>query len=96
METVAELLSGRKMLPSEQDELWELDGNPAYDVAKRAMDVLMVLATAPVWLGICFWRLSRAPEFRRTGPVLPNARWAERASISALEISQHAPPSAGV
>ena len=69
VETVAELLSGRKMLPSEQDELWELDGNPAYDVAKRAMDVLMVLATAPVWLGICFL-VGLAVRLNSAGPAL--------------------------
>lgn len=69
VEAVAELLSGRKMLPSEHDQLWELDGNPAYDVAKRAMDVLMVLATAPVWLGVCAM-VSVAVRINSSGPVL--------------------------
>lgn len=69
MEAVAELLSGRKMLPAEHDELWELDGNPAYDVAKRAMDVLMVLATAPLWLGVCA-AVGLAVRLSSSGPVL--------------------------
>lgn len=69
VEAVAELLSGRKMLPSEQDELWELDGNPAYDVAKRAMDVLMVLATVPLWLAVCAM-VGLAVRLNSTGPVL--------------------------
>ena len=69
VEAVAELLSGRKMLPTGQDELWELDGNPAYDVAKRAMDVLMVLATAPVWLGICLL-VGVAVRLNSAGPAL--------------------------
>ncbi len=53
VEAVAELLSGRKMLPSDQDELWQLDGNPAYDVVKRSLDVALVLALAPLWLPLC-------------------------------------------
>ena len=69
VEAVAELLSGRKMLPGGQDELWELDGNPAYDVAKRAMDVLMVLATAPVWLGVCLL-VGIAVRLNSAGPAL--------------------------
>ena len=69
VEAVAELLSGRKMLPTAHDELWELDGNPAYDVAKRAMDVMMVLATAPLWLGVCSM-VGVAVRFDTAGPVL--------------------------
>lgn len=53
VEAVAELLSGRKVLPTEQDDLWQMDGNPAYDVAKRALDVALVLATLPLWLPLC-------------------------------------------
>lgn len=53
VEAVAELLSGRKMLSTVEGDLWQLDGNPAYDVAKRAIDVLIVLFTAPLWLALC-------------------------------------------
>ncbi len=69
VEAVAELLSGRKMLPTGHDELWELDGNPAYDVAKRAMDVLLVLATAPVWIVICVF-VGIAVRLNSAGPAL--------------------------
>ena len=69
VEAVAELLSGRKMLPGGHDELWELDGNPAYDVAKRAMDVLMVLAAAPVWLVVCLL-VAIAVRLNSAGPAL--------------------------
>lgn len=51
VEAVAEILSGRKMLPTgEEDDLWQIDGNPAYDVAKRAMDVVLVLLLSPLWV----------------------------------------------
>jgi lipopolysaccharide/colanic/teichoic acid biosynthesis glycosyltransferase len=69
VEAVAELLSGRKMLPREHDELWELDGNPAYDLAKRAVDLLIVLATSPLWLGVCAM-VGVAVRFNSAGPAL--------------------------
>ncbi len=69
VEAVAELLSGRRMLPEDHDELWELDGNPAYDLTKRAVDVLMVLATAPLWLGVCAM-VGVAVRLNSTGPAL--------------------------
>lgn len=69
VEAVAELISGRKMLPTEHDQLWEMDGNPAYDVAKRASDVLMVLLTSPLWLGICAL-VGLAVRLSSPGPVL--------------------------
>ncbi|UUZ65760.1 sugar transferase [Polaromonas sp. P1-6] len=53
VEAVAELLSGRKMLPTSQDDLWQIDGNPAHDVAKRVIDMALVLATLPLWLPLC-------------------------------------------
>jgi lipopolysaccharide/colanic/teichoic acid biosynthesis glycosyltransferase len=53
VEAVAELLSGRKMPPTDQDDLWQMDGNPAYDVAKRAIDVALVLLSLPLWLPLC-------------------------------------------
>lgn len=68
VEAVAELLSGRKMLPTEQDELWELDGNPAYDVAKRVMDVVLVLVASPMWLTVCAM-VGLAVRLSSTGPV---------------------------
>lgn len=53
VEAVAELLSGRKMFAPDQDDLWQIDGNPAHDLAKRVLDVALVLATAPLWLPLC-------------------------------------------
>lgn len=51
--SLAEMLSGRKLLPSDENELWQLDGNPAYDVVKRLLDVTAVILSAPVWLPLC-------------------------------------------
>lgn len=47
---VAEALSGR--VPDEvlASELWQPDGNPAYDLLKRVLDLTAVLLTAPLWL----------------------------------------------
>ena len=47
---VGELLTGRIGNSVLQTPLWQPDGNPAYDIAKRVFDVLVVLATAPAWL----------------------------------------------
>ncbi|WP_249931130.1 sugar transferase [Ramlibacter sp. 2FC] len=69
VEAVAELLSGRKMLPTGQDELWEIDGNPAYDVAKRVIDVALVLATLPLWLPLCAL-VALAVRLDSPGPAL--------------------------
>ncbi len=69
VEAVAELLSGRKMLPADQDELWQLDGNPAYDVVKRSLDVALVLALAALWLPLCLL-VALAVKLDSPGPVL--------------------------
>lgn len=69
VEAVAELLSGRKMLPADQDELWQMDGNPAYDVAKRAMDVALVLLALPLWLPLCAL-VGLAVRLDSPGPML--------------------------
>lgn len=53
VEAVAELLSGRKMFAPDQDDFWQIDGNPAHDLAKRVLDVALVLATSPLWLPLC-------------------------------------------
>ena len=47
---VAEALSGR--VPDEvlTSELWQPDGNPAYDLLKRVLDLTAVLISAPLWL----------------------------------------------
>jgi lipopolysaccharide/colanic/teichoic acid biosynthesis glycosyltransferase len=69
VEAVAELLSGRKMLPADKDELWQMDGNPAYDVAKRAIDAVLVLLTLPLWLPLCAL-VGLAVKIDSPGPML--------------------------
>ncbi len=49
-QAVAEALSGRVPQEVLASELWQPDGNPAYDLVKRALDVAAVLLTAPMWL----------------------------------------------
>jgi lipopolysaccharide/colanic/teichoic acid biosynthesis glycosyltransferase len=48
--TISELLAGRIASTVLQDPLWQPDGNPAYDIAKRVVDVVVVLVTAPAWI----------------------------------------------
>lgn len=69
IEAVAELLSGRKVSPPGRDDLWEMDGNPAYDVAKRCIDVFAVLATLPAWLLVCVL-VGLAVKLDSPGPAL--------------------------
>lgn len=69
VEAVAELLSGRKMLAADQDELWQIDGNPAHDVAKRVLDVALVLASLPLWLPLCAL-VALAVKLDSPGPAL--------------------------
>jgi lipopolysaccharide/colanic/teichoic acid biosynthesis glycosyltransferase len=69
VEAVAELLSGRKMLAADQDNLWQIDGNPAHDLAKRALDVTLVIATSPLWLPLCVL-IGIAVRLDSPGPML--------------------------
>ena len=69
VEAVAELLSGRKMLPADQDDLWQMDGNPAHDLVKRVLDVALVLATAPLWLPLCAL-IGTVVRLNSPGPML--------------------------
>lgn len=69
IEAVAELLSGRKMLPKVEDDLWQMDGKPAYDLAKRGMDVALVVVTLPLWLALC-GVVGVAVKLSSPGPVL--------------------------
>jgi lipopolysaccharide/colanic/teichoic acid biosynthesis glycosyltransferase len=48
--TISELLTGRIASTVLKDPLWQPDGNPAYDIAKRVLDVVVVVATAPAWI----------------------------------------------
>ena len=49
-ESMAESLTGRLTATSLSNELWQTDGNPAYDLFKRIMDLVLVLLLAPLWL----------------------------------------------
>lgn len=69
VEAVAELLSGRKILPTGQDDLWQIDGNPAHDVVKRVIDVALVLISLPLWLPLCFI-VGVAVKLDSSGPAL--------------------------
>jgi len=49
-ESLQQSLTGRMATETLQNELWQTDGNPAYDLAKRLIDVSVVLALLPLWL----------------------------------------------
>lgn len=49
-ESLQESVTGRLAAGTLDNELWQTDGNPAYDLAKRLMDVTVVLVLMPVWL----------------------------------------------
>lgn len=67
--SLAEMLTGRKLLPSNENELWQLDGNPAYDVVKRLLDVTAVILSTPVWLPLCLL-VALAVRLDSPGPAL--------------------------
>jgi lipopolysaccharide/colanic/teichoic acid biosynthesis glycosyltransferase/glycosyltransferase involved in cell wall biosynthesis len=69
VEAVAELTSGRKMLPTAADSLWEIDNDPSYDRAKRLLDVATVIALSPLWLPLAAC-VALAVRFDSKGPAL--------------------------
>jgi lipopolysaccharide/colanic/teichoic acid biosynthesis glycosyltransferase/glycosyltransferase involved in cell wall biosynthesis len=69
VEAVAELTSGRKMLPTAADSLWEIDNDPSYDRAKRLLDVATVIAFAPLWLPLAAC-VALAVRLDSKGPAL--------------------------
>jgi len=69
VEAVAELTSGRKMLPTAADSLWEIDNDPSYDRAKRLLDVVTVIALTPLWLPLAVC-VALAVRFDSKGPAL--------------------------
>jgi lipopolysaccharide/colanic/teichoic acid biosynthesis glycosyltransferase/glycosyltransferase involved in cell wall biosynthesis len=69
VEAVAELTSGRKMLPTAADSLWEIDNDPSYDRAKRLLDVANVIALSPLWLPLAAG-VALAVRFDSKGPAL--------------------------
>ncbi len=69
VEAVAELMSGRKMLPTAADTLWEIDNDPGYDRIKRLLDVVTVVALSPVWLPLALG-VALAVRYDSKGPAL--------------------------
>ena len=69
VEAVAELVSGRKTLPQQGDNLWEIDNDPGYDRIKRLLDVCVLLALTPLWLPIAT-AIAAAVRFDSKGPAL--------------------------
>ncbi len=69
VEAVAELTSGRKMLPTAADSLWGIDNDPSYDRAKRLLDVATVIALSPLWLPLAAC-VAMAVRFDSKGPAL--------------------------
>ncbi|AVS73530.1 sugar transferase [Paracidovorax cattleyae] len=70
VEAVAALLSGRMVLPDNHaQDLWALDGNPAYDTVKRMVDLAATLATLPLWLPLCLVA-GLAVKLDSPGPML--------------------------
>jgi lipopolysaccharide/colanic/teichoic acid biosynthesis glycosyltransferase/glycosyltransferase involved in cell wall biosynthesis len=69
VEAVAELVSGRKTLPQQGDNLWEIDNDPGYDRIKRLLDVCVLLALSPLWIPIAI-AIAAAVRFDSKGPAL--------------------------
>ncbi len=69
VEAVTELTSGRKMLPTATDTLWEIDNDPSYDRAKRLLDVVTVIALSPLWVPLAIG-VALAVRFDSKGPAL--------------------------
>jgi lipopolysaccharide/colanic/teichoic acid biosynthesis glycosyltransferase/glycosyltransferase involved in cell wall biosynthesis len=69
VEAVAELVSGRKTLPQQGDNLWEIDNDPGYDRIKRLLDLCVLLALTPLWLPIAA-AIAAAVRFDSKGPAL--------------------------
>ena len=69
VEAVAELSSGRKVLPTAADSLWEVDNDPSYDRAKRLIDLAAVIVLAPLWLPLALC-VAVAVRWDSKGPAL--------------------------
>jgi lipopolysaccharide/colanic/teichoic acid biosynthesis glycosyltransferase len=68
-DAVAESLSGRVSMKAIANPLWQPDGNPAYDAVKRFLDVVAVLALAPLWVPLC-GMVAIAVRLDSSGPAL--------------------------
>jgi lipopolysaccharide/colanic/teichoic acid biosynthesis glycosyltransferase len=69
VEAVAEQMSGRKMLPTAADSLWEIDNDPGYDRVKRLLDLAALVVLTPLWLPLSL-AVAAAVRFDSKGPAL--------------------------
>jgi len=69
VEAVAELTSGRKMLPHASDTLWEIDNDPGYDRIKRLLDLGVVIGLSPLWVPLAA-AVGFAVRYDSKGPAL--------------------------
>jgi lipopolysaccharide/colanic/teichoic acid biosynthesis glycosyltransferase len=69
VEAVAELTSGRKMLPHASDTLWEIDNDPGYDRVKRLLDLGVVIGLSPLWVPLAA-AVGLAVRYDSKGPAL--------------------------
>ena len=69
VEAVAELTSGRKMLPHASDTLWEIDNDPGYDRIKRLLDLGVVIGLSPLWVPLAA-AVGLAVRYDSKGPAL--------------------------
>jgi len=72
-ETLQQNLTGRMAAETLQNELWQTDGNPAYDLAKRLIDVSVVLALLPLWLPLAI-AVACGVKIDSPGPALFSQR----------------------
>jgi lipopolysaccharide/colanic/teichoic acid biosynthesis glycosyltransferase/glycosyltransferase involved in cell wall biosynthesis len=72
-ESLQQSLTGRMAAETLQNELWQTDGNPAYDLAKRLIDVGVVLALLPLWLPLALL-VAGGVKIDSPGPALFSQR----------------------
>lgn len=72
-ESLQETVTGRMADESMRNELWQTDGNPAYDLAKRLIDVTLVLALMPLWLPLAM-AVALGVRIDSPGPALFSQR----------------------
>jgi exopolysaccharide biosynthesis polyprenyl glycosylphosphotransferase len=68
-QSVAQALSGRMPDSVLASALWQPDGNPAYDLVKRLLDLAAVLLTLPLWLPLAAF-VALAVRIDSPGPAV--------------------------
>ena len=68
-QAIAEAITGRVCTDTLQNELWQPDGNPAYDMVKRLIDLTLVLITLPLSLPLALL-VGLAVKVDSPGPAL--------------------------